>query len=307
MLYEMLTGRRPFRGDSVIAVVAQHVSDPPPPPTLFNPALPPEAAPLLLRALAKTPDERYQTAAQMASPVTRLLNRIERQRDREPLPVDQRQATPDGPESGRVATPPPPSPQAAGPAVPQSIVPVAPPAPGKRRRIAILASLALLVALGVVLFQFWGAGGRGGRLARLEDGAWEGGYRYADGQTYGGRTAVWIYGVPTSYSSMSATFDLASAPTCAAQLRIEGMDSEGRAKTLISVEINGAEIYRGPNPLPDDDLPLDTGTWATHAFDITEGLLRSGQNEVRILNLVEGEVGRPPFFMLDYAEVACAS
>jgi hypothetical protein len=81
------------------------------------------------------------------------------------------------------------------------------------------------------------------------------------------------------------------------------MDSEGRAKTEILVTVNGAEVYRGPNPLPDDDIPLETGTWAAHSWPFDASLLRAGQNEVSITNLSRGAFSRPPFFALDYAVV----
>jgi hypothetical protein len=194
--------------------------------------------------------------------------------------------------------------------------PAARPAPAPRVQTArprlprpLLVGLALLLALGaaLALLARGGTGGGDGATAvRLEDSAWQGGYGYADGRTYGGRNATWIYGATTEYSAMRAEFELDEAPACEAALVVEGMDSEGPAKTAISVAVNGAEIYRGPNPLPDDDLPLESGTWATHAFSFDGGLLRAGRNEVRIANLEAGQFGRPPFFMLDYADIGCA-
>ena len=81
------------------------------------------------------------------------------------------------------------------------------------------------------------------------------------------------------------------------------MDSEGRTKTPIQILVNGAEIYNGPNPLPDDDQPLESGTWASQSWTFDAALLRPGQNEIAIRNLAEGAFSRPPFFMLDYAEI----
>lgn len=77
----------------------------------------------------------------------------------------------------------------------------------------------------------------------LEDTDWQGGYRRPSGQTYGGRTASWIYGSSTEYSIMRARFAIAGTVT----LTIEGMDSEGCTKTPIQILVNGAEIYNGPN------------------------------------------------------------
>jgi hypothetical protein len=67
--------------------------------------------------------------------------------------------------------------------------------------------------------------------------------------------------------------------------------------------VNGTEIYNGPNPLPDDDLPLETGTWASHTWSFDSALLRPGSNQITISNLASGTFGGPPFFMLDYAEL----
>lgn len=140
-------------------------------------------------------------------------------------------------------------------------------------------------------------------MFRLEDSDWQGGYRGRTGQTYGGRSATWIYGTSTEYSTMRAVFILSGETSSAATLRIEGMDSEGPAKTPIQIDVNGTTIYSGDNPLPDDDAPLETGTWATYDFTIDPAFLQQGENEIRITNLAPGAFSRPPFFMLDYAEL----
>jgi hypothetical protein len=137
----------------------------------------------------------------------------------------------------------------------------------------------------------------------FEDTAWQGGFRSSSG-SYGGRTATWIYGTATRYNSMRALFDTPGQPRGTATLSVEGMDSEDRLKTQISISVNGVEIYRGPNPLPDDDQPLESGTWATYTWSFDAALLTSGRNEIRISNLDEGAFSRPPFFMLDYAQLS---
>ena len=142
---------------------------------------------------------------------------------------------------------------------------------------------------------------------RFEDSDWQGGYRRAAGRTYGGRTATWIYGTSTEWSIMQADFDLAAQPDDIATLTIEGMDSEDRLKTPISILVNGVEIFNGPNPLPDDDHPLETGTWASFVWSFDARLLHPGHNEVQIKNLAPGAFSLPPFFMLDYADLAYKS
>ncbi len=139
---------------------------------------------------------------------------------------------------------------------------------------------------------------------RFEDTDWQGGFRRAGGRTYGGRTATWIYGTTTPYSAMQVSFELSARPTGSATLTIEGMDSEDRIKTPISIQVNGVEIFNGPNPLPDDDHPLETGTWASYVWSFDAALLRPGQNQIRIANLAEGAFSLPPFFMLDYADLS---
>jgi hypothetical protein len=63
ILYEMLAGRVPFDGDSAMAVIYQHIHEPPPPIQ----DIPPQIGAVIDRALAKNPDERYQSANQMAA------------------------------------------------------------------------------------------------------------------------------------------------------------------------------------------------------------------------------------------------
>ena len=63
VLYELLTGRQPFRGESPVAVAYQHVSEAPLPPSEVNDTVPRALDTVALRALAKDPFQRYQDAA----------------------------------------------------------------------------------------------------------------------------------------------------------------------------------------------------------------------------------------------------
>ncbi|MCC2032820.1 Stk1 family PASTA domain-containing Ser/Thr kinase [Microbacterium allomyrinae] len=63
VLYELLTGRQPFRGESPVAVAYQHVSEAPLPPSEVNETVPRSLDAVALRALAKDPFQRYQDAA----------------------------------------------------------------------------------------------------------------------------------------------------------------------------------------------------------------------------------------------------
>ena len=66
VMYEMLTGRTPFDGDSPVAVAMQHIQDLPAPPTLFNPNIPPALEVIILRCLEKEPERRYRDGSTLA-------------------------------------------------------------------------------------------------------------------------------------------------------------------------------------------------------------------------------------------------
>lgn len=66
VLYQMLTGRVPFQATTPVATLFQVVHQPPPPPRLLNPNIPPYLESIILRALAKQPEQRFATAKEMA-------------------------------------------------------------------------------------------------------------------------------------------------------------------------------------------------------------------------------------------------
>lgn len=72
LLYELLTGQVPFGASPRSVVLARQAFEPPPAPRSINPGLPATVELLLLRALAKRPDERYQSAGDMAADLKRL-------------------------------------------------------------------------------------------------------------------------------------------------------------------------------------------------------------------------------------------
>lgn len=73
VLFEMLTGRAPFVGESSVAIAAQHVRDAPPAPSALNPQLPKSVDRFMEKALAKDRDHRYSDAAQMRRALRTVL------------------------------------------------------------------------------------------------------------------------------------------------------------------------------------------------------------------------------------------
>ncbi|MBE7467556.1 MAG: hypothetical protein DPW09_14845 [Anaerolineae bacterium] len=66
MLYEMVTGVVPYDGDTPFAVIMKHISEPLPLPTRINPNIPESIERVILKAMSKSPEDRYQTAGEMA-------------------------------------------------------------------------------------------------------------------------------------------------------------------------------------------------------------------------------------------------
>jgi hypothetical protein len=66
MLYEMVTGAVPYDADTPFAVIMKHISEPLPLPTQVKPDLPEGVERVVLKAMSKEPDDRYQTAGEMA-------------------------------------------------------------------------------------------------------------------------------------------------------------------------------------------------------------------------------------------------
>jgi eukaryotic-like serine/threonine-protein kinase len=74
LLYELLTGRPPFTGDSPVAIAYQHVRENPIPPSRVDPDVPPWADAIVLKAMAKSPADRYQTAGDMRADLQRAAS-----------------------------------------------------------------------------------------------------------------------------------------------------------------------------------------------------------------------------------------
>ncbi|MFG2022018.1 Stk1 family PASTA domain-containing Ser/Thr kinase [Actinomadura geliboluensis] len=73
VLYELLTGKPPFTGDSPVAIAYQHVREEPVPPSQVDPQIPQWADAMVLKAMAKEADHRYQNATEFRQEIQRVL------------------------------------------------------------------------------------------------------------------------------------------------------------------------------------------------------------------------------------------
>jgi eukaryotic-like serine/threonine-protein kinase len=72
VLYELLAGRPPFTGDSPVAIAYKQVNETPPPPSSLNPEVAPALDAVVMKALAKNPANRYQTAEEFTADLERV-------------------------------------------------------------------------------------------------------------------------------------------------------------------------------------------------------------------------------------------
>jgi eukaryotic-like serine/threonine-protein kinase len=153
-LYEMLTGRKPFQADTSFTVLNAQLNEAPTPPIQVNPTLPPQLNAIVLRAMEKQPEARFQTADEFRNALKALREPLAAQ----PAPLPPVQT----PEFGYAPGAPPPFAATQPPAQSPGFAPVPmPPAPatqgtGKSRRglwiaMGALAAILALVAVATVL------------------------------------------------------------------------------------------------------------------------------------------------------------
>jgi serine/threonine-protein kinase len=163
VLYEMLTGRPPFTGDSPMSVAFQHVSTEAPPPSSLNPDVPESLNAVVMKALRKDPNARYQSADEMRQDLLAVLSG-------ENVMIPPIVPVPNGIGNGDDAT-----------RLMTSTVPPATVPPDEvYRQIEdeprsqlpfILTAFGLLVTLGILFFVMWnlGNGGDDGELVTVRD------------------------------------------------------------------------------------------------------------------------------------------
>ena len=93
ILYEMLTGRVPYEAETPMAVVLKHITDELPLPRTVNPNVPEAVERVILKALAKEPSDRFQTAGEMVQALTEAVRQVGAQTAREPIPMPVRVAS----------------------------------------------------------------------------------------------------------------------------------------------------------------------------------------------------------------------
>jgi eukaryotic-like serine/threonine-protein kinase len=74
ILYEMTTGITPFRADTSLAIIMQHIHEVPTSPALINPQIPPAVSAVILKSIAKSPEDRYFSATDMTMALAQALN-----------------------------------------------------------------------------------------------------------------------------------------------------------------------------------------------------------------------------------------
>jgi eukaryotic-like serine/threonine-protein kinase len=76
VLYELLTGKVPFSGDTPVELAMKHLSKVPEPPSRLRPEVPRDLDFVVMRALAKSPDERYESADEMDADLARIARGV---------------------------------------------------------------------------------------------------------------------------------------------------------------------------------------------------------------------------------------
>jgi len=179
LLFEMLTGRMPFRGEHDAAMMYSIMNEAPELPTKYNPEVTPDMERVIERALEKEPEDRYQHMDDLVSELRRSQKKSSRISSpgsgaNVPLsdpggpgsagPGSASGTVPGVPSSGRIPAPPESGPVYTPPATPEPV------SPSGRKRFPVLpvaGAAVLIVAVAVYFLMFTGKGGRIESLAVL--------------------------------------------------------------------------------------------------------------------------------------------
>lgn len=307
VLYEVLTGEPPFKGDSPVAVAYQHVREDPKQPSQVNPAVPPALDSVILKAMSKNPANRYQSAAEMRSDLVRVLGgqrpsapMVMSDEDRTTMfgPVDSGAGTGSGyrPEPARTST--------------ATAAPVAVPAaaPAKKSNTArnTMLSVAALVVVGIIGAFIWSLVSNPAKVevpnvAGLTAQAAEAQLRgmNLDTSIQTRPDAVVAEGnviatTPSAWSSVSekstVTLQVSSGPEQVQVPKLAGLSQDEAAQALNAVGLRLApEVDRAPSdPAQLDKVTAqDPSSGAKINLDSTVSItLGSGPEQVRIPNVI---------------------
>lgn len=113
VMYEMLTGRVPFVGDTPVSVAMQHIKDEPPPIADFAPETPPAVIAVVMKAMEKNPKKRFQSAREMADALMKakdgklvpelVAQELNRQSSQQTAPQRVRELSPRKPQGAQTA------------------------------------------------------------------------------------------------------------------------------------------------------------------------------------------------------------
>jgi serine/threonine-protein kinase len=170
MLYEMVLGQLPFQGDTPYTLMYKHFNDAPPPPREKNPAIDPRVEAVILRALAKDPDDRYQSAEDMAEDFANAIRGAGKAApppDMEATVLGEEAVPPTAMPARTPPKAPPPTAAAATRAAPEAAPSASPRGGGRSPWVMGGAALAALVVIGVIALLALGGGGEDEKVAGL--------------------------------------------------------------------------------------------------------------------------------------------
>jgi serine/threonine protein kinase len=164
VLYELLTGARPFEADSISTIIYRVLYEDPRPATAHNPALPPAVHAVLEKALAKDPARRYASGAALVADLRKAFSDLPSETLARPFPIPTappaaRRSSPAS-TTTRPGRPPVGSPTRPGTATARTRAPLPAPRPQPAptllaHRPVKIAALVLMVLCGLALFPRW--------------------------------------------------------------------------------------------------------------------------------------------------------
>ncbi|MBP6842920.1 MAG: serine/threonine protein kinase [Kofleriaceae bacterium] len=246
LLYECVTGRRPFAGGNLFEVLRAQVEALPPAPASLRADLPPALDAVIMRALAKRPEDRFATAADMAAALAAATAGLP-PAAWAPLPI--------------AAAPP--SPTAPSSLAHGHTLPAAPPTAARRRQRGVVVAIAAGV-IAVVAIAALAGGGRDERAGAPPPGA------PAPAPAPGGVTIITTGGPPQAaardfdparfdaigYLDRAAALARRLAPDAAlTRFDVDGVGADGLANLTLSEDFDASYEFRAPARSARPDVP----------------------------------------------------